>query len=264
MIGCEGRGKQMGYETIKVEKEDKVATIIFNRMEKKNAANHQVFKELDAALTDIEEDVDIRVVVLTGQDDVFSAGADVAGFDFQKVSAGMYFMELVAKTFNHFEYMPKPVVMAVNGIAYGFGTGITLTGDIVIASDRAKFSIREINHGAIPIETLTRGMEIMGKHRIAYLSLMANDITAEEAKAIGLVNTVVPHDRLKEEVARVCDKLKNGAPFAQAAIKRILNRRSHEDWDFALGIMPAVFATEDVAEARKAFVEKRKPNFTGK
>jgi enoyl-CoA hydratase/carnithine racemase len=254
----------MGYQTIKVQKEDAVATIIFDRMEKKNAANHQVFKDLDAALSDIEADADMRVVVLTGQEEVFSAGADVSGFDFQKVSAGMHFMELVARTFNHFEYIPKPVVMAVNGIAYGFGTGITLTGDIVIASDRAKFSIREINHGAIPIETLTRGMEVLGKHRIAYLSLMANDIGAEEARAQGLVNTVVPHDQLQAEVARVCDKLKNGAPFAQAAIKRILNRKCHEDWDFALGIMPAVFATDDVAEARKAFVEKRKPRFTGK
>ena len=254
----------MSYETIKLEKEDKVATIIFNRMEKKNAANHHVFRELDQALTDIEEDEDMRVVVLTGQGDVFSAGADVTGFDFQKVSAGMYFMQLVAKTFNHFEYIPKPVVMAVNGIAYGFGTGITLTGDIVIASDRAKFSIREVNHGAIPIETLTRGLEVMGKHRISYLSLMANDIGAEEAKAIGLVNTVVPHEQLRIEVAKVCDKLKNGAPFAQAAIKRILNRKSHEDWDLALGIMPAVFATDDVAEARQAFMEKRKPKFTGK
>jgi 1,4-dihydroxy-2-naphthoyl-CoA synthase len=107
-------------------------------------------------------------------------------------------------------------------------------------------------------------MEVMGKHRIAYLSLMANDIGAEEARAMGLVNTVVPHDQLKAEVGRVCDKLKNGAPFAQAAIKRTLNRKCHEDWDFALGIMPAVFATDDVAEARKAFVEKRKPKFTGK
>ncbi len=254
----------MGYETIKLEKEDRVATIIFNRMAKKNAANHQVFRDLDAALTEIEEDEDMRVVVLTGQEDVFSAGADVSGFDFQKVSSGMYFMQLVARAFNHFEYIPKPVVMAVNGIAFGFGAGITLTGDIVIASDRAKFSIREVNHGAIPIETLTRGLEVMGKHRISYLSLMADDISAEEARAYGLVNVVVPHERLKEEVARVCDKLKNGAPFAQAAIKRILNRRSHEDWDFGLGIMPAVFATDDVAEARKAFMEKRKPKFTGK
>jgi enoyl-CoA hydratase/carnithine racemase len=253
----------MSYQTIKVEKEDRVATIIFDRMEKKNAANHQMFRDLDAALTNIEEDEDMRVVVLTGQEDVFCAGADVSGFDFQKVSAGMYFMQLVAKVFNHFEYIPKPVVMVVNGIAYGFGTGITLTGDIVIASDKAKFSIREINHGAIPIETLTRGMEVMGKHNISYLSLMANDITAEEARAMGLVNRVVPHNQLKAEVDRVCDKLKNGAPFAQAAIKRILNRKSHEDWDFALGIMPAVFATDDVAEARKAFLEKRPPQFKG-
>lgn len=254
----------MSYETIKVVKEDRVATIMFDRMEKKNAANHQVFRDIESALTDIEEDEDMRVVVLTGQEDVFSAGADVSGFDFQKVGSGMYFMQLVVKAFEHFEYIPKPVVMAVNGIAYGFGAGITLTGDIVIASDKARFSIREVNHGAIPIETLTRGMEVLGKHNISYLSLMANDINAEEARAMGLVNVVVPHDQLKAEVDKVCDKLKNGAPFAQAAIKRILNRRCHEDWDFGLGIMPAVFATDDVAEARKAFMEKRKPKFTGK
>ncbi|MCX5999615.1 MAG: enoyl-CoA hydratase-related protein [Chloroflexi bacterium] len=104
----------------------------------------------------------------------------------------------------------------------------------------------------------------MGKHVISYMSLMANDIGAEEARSYGLVNVVVPHDQLKAEVARVCDKLKNGPAYAQAAIKRILNRKCHEDWDFGLGIMPAVFATDDVAEARKAFMEKRKSQFKGR
>lgn len=254
----------MKFETILLDKEDRVATITFNRMEKKNAANHQVFKDLESALTNIEDDESIRVAVLTGQQDVFCAGADITGWDFQKVSAGMYFMQLVAKVFNHFEYLPKPVVMAVNGIAFGFGAGITLTGDVVIASDKAKFSIREINHGAIPIETLTRGMEVLGKHNISYMSLMANDIDAYEAKSMGLVNKVVPHEQLKTEISRVCEKLKNGPPFAQAAIKRILNRKCHEHWDFGLNIMPAIFATEDVAEARKAFMEKRKPVFKGR
>ncbi|MCX5999614.1 MAG: enoyl-CoA hydratase-related protein [Chloroflexi bacterium] len=83
----------MAYETVKLIKEDKVATIMFDRMKKKNAANHQVFRDLDAALTDIEQDDEMRVVVLTGQEDVFCAGADVSGFDFQKVSQGMYFMQ---------------------------------------------------------------------------------------------------------------------------------------------------------------------------
>ena len=160
--------------------------------------------------------------------------------------------------------MPKPVIAAVNGYAYGFGTGITLSCDVVIASDKAKFSTREVNWGQIPIETLLRGAEHMGKRTIAYMALTGATFSAQEAKEVGLINKVVPHDQLMEEALKIAEGMKKGAPLAQKMIKRVLNRKCREDWDWTMAMMPAIFSSEDVAEARAAFMEKRKPEFKGR
>ena len=254
----------MAFETILLDKKDQIATITFNRPEKMNAASPEVFSELDAALTDIEQDDDIRVVILTGNGEAFSAGADVGKFEFDKIIKGIEFIENVARPFMHFEYLPKPVIAAVNGYAYGFGTGITLACDVVIASDKARFSTREVNWGQIPIETLLRGTEILGKRTIAYMALTGATFSAEEAKAVGLVNKVVPHDQLMEEVMKIAEGMKKGAPLAQKMIKKVLNRKCREEWDWTIAMMPTLFSSEDVAEARAAFMEKRKPQFKGR
>ncbi len=254
----------MKFETIKLEKKDQIATIWFNRPDKMNAASPQVFTDLDNALTDIENDSDIRVVILTGRGEAFSAGADVGKFEFDKIINGVIFIENVAKPFMHLEYLPKPVIAAVNGYAYGFGTGITLSCDVVIASDKAKFSTREVNWGQIPIETLLRGAEHLGKRTIAYMALTGATFTAQEAKEAGLINRVVPHDQLMEEALKIAEGMKKGAPLAQKMIKRVLNRKCREDWDWTMAMMPAIFSSEDVAEAKAAFMEKRKPEFKGR
>src|SRR4030065_62198 len=183
----------MNFETILLEKKDRIATIWFNRPDKLNAASPQVFKDLDDALTDIEKDDDIRVVILTGKGDAFSAGADVGKFEFDKIIKGVEFIENVAK------------------------------------------------------------------RTIAYMTLTGATFTAEEAKAVGLVNKVVPHDQLMPEVMKLAEGMKQGAPLAQRMIKRVLNRKCREDWDWTCLMMPTIFSSEDVAESMKALKEKRKP-----
>ena len=254
----------MDFETILLEKKDKIATITFNRPEKMNAASPAVFRDLDNALTDIENDDDIRVVILTGNGEAFSAGADVEKFEFDKIKFGMDFIENVARAFMHFEYLPKPIIAAVNGYAFGFGTGITLACDIVIASEKAKFGTKEVNWGQVPIETLLRGAEVMGKRTIAYMALTGSTFTAQDAKDAGLVNKIVPHDQLMAEAWKLAESVSKGAPLAQKAIKKVLNRKCREEWDWTVAMMPSIFATEDVAEARAAFMDKRKPEFKGR
>jgi enoyl-CoA hydratase len=254
----------MEFETILLEKKDKIATITFNRPEKMNAASPAVFRDLDNACTDIENDDNIRVVILTGSGEAFSAGADVEKFEFDKIIFGMDFIENVARAFMHFEYLTKPIIAAVNGYAFGFGTGITLACDIVIASEKAKFGTKEVNWGQVPIETLLRGAEILGKRTIAYMALTGTTFSAQEAKEVGLVNRVVPHDQLMEETWKLAESVSKGAPLAQKAIKRVLNRKCREEWDWTCAMMPSIFASEDVAEARAAFMAKRKPEFKGR
>lgn len=253
------------YKTILLNREDRVATITLNRPEKLNACNMEMWNDLSRALTELEKDNTVRVIVLTGQGKAFSAGEDVNGLAFDKgIINAVSFTRQIFHIFHQFEEIPKIIIAAVNGYAFGFGISVTLFCDIVIASEKAKFGWKEIDHGLIPPEALLTGASIIGKRNIAHLTLTGETFDAYEAKTIGLVNKVVPHEGLMIEAYRIADVLKNGAPLAQETIKRILNRKAGEYKDFYIGVNPVILATEDAAEGGRAFREKRKPVYKGK
>jgi len=255
----------MGYETLLVEKNNAIATVKFNRLEKMNAASPQVFRDLYAALDELNEDPEVKVLVLTGQDKTFSAGADLGHLDFyNNPRVGFDFIKLVTKAFRKFEEIDKPIIAAVNGYAFGFGTEITLVCDIAFASDRAQFGLKEVTHGAVPVVALSRGRSVMLKHHLAYIAMTGETLSAQEAKEAGLVTRVIPHEQLMEETYKVAERIAQNGPLALEYIKRMLTTGTDADYRRSIEVCTGVFVTEDLKEGRTAFQERRKPVFKGR
>jgi enoyl-CoA hydratase/carnithine racemase len=121
-----------------------------------------------------------------------------------------------------------------------------------------------MNHGLLPAVTVSRGVDIIGRRRVAWLAFTSEDLTAEEARQYGFVNRVVPHDRLRGEAQALAARMAKRAPLAVATVKRLLNAKAGADFRAAENFMPAIFATKDVAEGRQAFEERREPRFEGR
>lgn len=254
------------YETLIVEKhlDERYAVVTLHRPDKLNAGSPTLFHELGNVIRGFDGDDDVRAVVLTGGDSkAFSAGADLGGMTFDNMANCFWFIRRCHEAFESIETLPKVVIAAVNGYAFGFGLEITLACDLVIASDRARFSLREMNHGLVPAVTVTRGVDIAGRRRVAWLAFTSEDITAEQAVSYGLVNKVVPHDDLAGEYQALAAKMAKRAPLAVAVTKRLLNQGAGGHYRSAENFMPAVFASKDVEEGRQAFEQRREPEFEG-
>jgi enoyl-CoA hydratase/carnithine racemase len=259
-------GERTEHETLIVERRvpDRYAVVTLHRPDKLNAGSPTLFHELGNVMKGFEDDDDIRAVVLTGGDSkAFSAGADLGGMTFEKAGNSFWFIRRCHEAFESIETLTKPVIAAVNGYAFGFGLEITLSCDLVLASDRARFSLREMNHGLVPAVTLTRGLDIIGRRRVAWMALTSDDFTADDARDFGFVNKVVPHDDLVKEYEELAVRLAKRPPLAVAVTKRLLNGEAGVHYRSAENFMPAIFGTEDVEEGRRAFTERRDPDYKG-
>jgi enoyl-CoA hydratase/carnithine racemase len=257
---------RLEHETLFVERYDDAgyAVVTLHRPDKLNAGSPALFNELGAVMRGFDGDASVRAVVLTGGDSkAFSAGADLGGMTFDEMSDCYSFIRRCHEAFESIENLPRVVIAAVNGYAFGFGLEITLSCDLVIASDRARFGLREMNHGLVPAVTLTRGLDIIGRRRVAWMALTSDDLSAEQACEFGFVNRVVPHERLKDEYHALAARAAARAPLAVAVTKRLLNHQTGQHFRAAENFMPAVFRTRDVEEGRRAFEERRTPRFTG-
>jgi enoyl-CoA hydratase/carnithine racemase len=255
----------MGYEVIKVEKKDNYAIITINRPDKFNAANSQLFREIAAAVEELDKDKDVGCMILTGQTfthpkkgtpyPVFSAGADVEQFaSVGEIEAGFEFIKLCFIPFKAIELSETPIIAAVNGAAFGFGLEISGCCDMVFASKSAKFALKEINHGALPAWAVTRGLEKFGKNVVAYLCMSASEVSAEEAKSLGIVIDVYEDDELMPKCEELAGKIASKSYVSKTFIKQILNRKAMEGYQEAERFMPAIFATKVMQGAFSRFL----------
>ena len=258
----------MNYETITVEKREKVAVLTINRPDKLNALNSKVHAEGVAALDELRKDESVRVVVITGAGEKsFVAGADISEFAGQTpVTQRNSFHE---KTFfNSIDTFPKPVIAMINGFCLGGGNELALACDIRIASENARFGQPEINLGIIPGGGGTQRLtNLIGEGRAMEIILSGEMIDAPTALNFGLVNHVYPLAELEAKTMELANKIAEKAPIALQLCKEAVKFSSKSNLDEGLrrevDLFAICFSTEDKTEGVSAFLEKRKPNFKG-
>jgi enoyl-CoA hydratase len=254
----------MPYETILVESRGPIGLITLNRPKALNALNAQLVGELNRALDAFDHDPDIAVMVLTGSERAFAAGADVKemeGKDF--ITA---FREDFIVPWQQVAACRKPVVAAVAGYALGGGCELAMMCDIIIAADNARFGQPEINLGTIPgaggTQRLTRAI---GKSKAMEMVLTGRMMDAEEAERANLVARVVPVANLLDEAMKLADTIAQKSQpivaMAKEAVNVAFETTLREGTRFERRLFYATFATEDRKEGMQAFVEKRTPDF---
>jgi enoyl-CoA hydratase len=259
----------MGYETIIFEKHENVAVIKFNRPKALNAINPQLLAEVHKALDEIEKDPSLKVVVLTGEGDkAFIAGADISYMvNLSSLGARRWALEGHDLGFR-IENFPIPVIACVNGFALGGGAEMAMACDFIYASETAKFGQPEINLGLIPGFGGTQRLpRLVGKAMARELCMTGGMISAQEAKAIGLVNKVFPPDRLWEETMKTAQLIATKGKVALRGVKQCIDRGYDTDLRRGCQIEADAFgfclASPDAKEGMSAFLEKRKPDFKG-
>ncbi|MHB8908700.1 MAG: enoyl-CoA hydratase-related protein [Syntrophales bacterium] len=259
----------MDYKNILFTVADGVATITFNRPKALNAMNSETIAELAAAVAACRNDGAVKALVLTGAGEkAFVAGADISQMQTLRPQEALAFMEQGQETLRQLETLPKPVIAAVNGYALGGGTEIALACDIRFASEKAAFGQPEILIGLIPgwggTQRLARAI---GMGRAKELILSGAQIDARRAYEIGLVNRVFTAEELLPEALKFGRKLAAMPGFALKMAKHSINFGYDLALDNACRIeaecCAQCFSTDDQKEGMKAFLEKRKPAFTG-
>jgi enoyl-CoA hydratase len=261
----------MPFEDIAVAVEAPIGIITFNRPNVLNALRSALLEEASQALESMESDESVRVVIITGAGEkAFAAGADINELNaLASAGSGADQSRRGQALTRQIERMRKPVIMAVNGFALGGGCEIAMAGDIIIASENAKFGQPEVNLGLIPgYGGTARTTRRVGKGMATFLCLSGDMIDAHEALRIGLIERVVPAAELMTAAKKLATTIASKAPLAVAACKRTINNGAHLSIDDALELEALEFGTlvdtEDIKEGTSAFLEKRRPAWKGR
>jgi enoyl-CoA hydratase len=258
----------MTFENLIVETKGKVGVIQLNRPQALNALCQQLMDELTEAVADMESDNNISVMVITGSEKAFAAGADIKEMA-SKTFMDVYSEDFITRNWEAISRARKPVIAAVSGYALGGGCELAMMCDFIIAGDNAKFSQPEITIGTIPgaggTQRLTRAV---GKAKAMELCLTGRMMDAKEAEAAGLVARIVPAADLMAETMKTAEKIAGFSRPALMMVKETVNRAFEttlsEGLRFERRVFHSSFATEDQKEGMAAFAEKRPPQFKDK
>lgn len=260
----------MNYENLLITIENNIATVVINRPTKLNALNIATINDLHKAIKVLGKNKEIQAIILTGSGEkAFVAGADISEFAHFTIEEGTQLafqgQEIL---FNFIENLKTPVIAAVNGFALGGGLELAMACHFRVASDNAKMGLPEVSLGVIPGYGGTQRLpQLVGKGRAMEMIMTAGMITADEAKQYGLVNHVVPQAKLIESCTGIAQKIIKNSPFAIGRAIKAINANFTEGkngYETEIKNFGKCFGTEDFSEGTKAFLEKRKPVFTGK
>ncbi len=258
----------MDFSTLKTTLENDIFTITINRPEKLNALNKTVLDELDSAMDKVYTDDTIKAVIITGAGEkAFVAGADIAEFVAVKDEEGALLAQRGQCIFFKIENCPKPVVAAINGFALGGGCELAMSCHFRLASTNAKFAQPEVNLGLIPGYGGTQRLSMLvGKGKAMELMMTGNMIGADEAKTLGLVNYVETPENLISKTKEILKVILTKSPVAVSKVIAAVNafyESGKEGFNEEAHLFGQVFITNDKKEGTAAFIEKRKPVFTG-
>jgi enoyl-CoA hydratase/carnithine racemase len=261
----------MAYATLRYDVSDEgVATIALDQPETRNALSDQLLAELTNALETARDDANVRCVVITStHEKVFSAGANLAGFAAEAALVHKHFAtERFPALFRLLGELGKPSICAANGHVLAGALGIALACDLVIAREGARFGTPEINVGLFPFMIAALIYRNVPRKKANELMLLGEQISAEEAERIGIVNRVVAPEEFDEAVRDWSRKLAGKSPvmmrLGKDAVFRQLDMSFMEALDYLRAQLTLAFSTEDIQEGVKAFFEKREPNWSGR
>jgi enoyl-CoA hydratase len=241
-----------------------VTTISFNRPNKLNAIRSGDWADLRNVIGDLERDGHTRAVIITGTGDkAFSVGGDITDFaELNTLDLRRAFQSDAMRTFAAVETSALPIIAAVNGWALGGGCELTLACDMVIASDRARFGMPESTLGLVPGYGVLRAPQVIGRQMTKMLVMAAEQVDAQEALRIGLVQRVVPHAELMPSALALAAKIADNSSCAHVVGKKLINRGiDRAEFDYSIEALTVLQSTDDAREGISAFLEKRPARF---
>jgi len=263
------------YKEITFEVKDEVGIITIDRPERRNALSRDVWASIGQVLSDTWDDINVRVIILTGNDEEYKGGrAFSAGLDIKEMSTTGFknlgdFLGILLDPCELMARYPKPIIAAINGYAYAGGLELTLWCDCAIAADDAVMGFWENRRGLASGVAFLLLPELIGMRYTKELLLTGKIISAEEAHRMGLVNQVVPHDQLMDAVMEMAEGMKKVAPLSHKWTKKWFQQGYHYTRTRAIGSLwepfQELFHSEDVIEGFTSFMEEnREPKWKGK